>query len=382
MNQTVIQLFGLLRSGLWKEQCKADLFDKETDWKTIFKTAQQQTVLGIVMDGLSDLPVDKLPERRMLLKVHSFLVRTVQHHHLLNEVIRELSFRLEEEGIRSVLLKGQGLALNYPDPMKRTCGDIDLYVGTHHYRKTCKLLQKWGMLKGEYQESIQHLHFEYRGVPVEIHRISGILYHPIQNRRFRQWSDRLLQSSNCRSADFGGQKVFLPPVRFDALFIFYHMHRHLITGGVGLRQLCDCTMYLHRFRNEIDRKLLYTDLCRMGQLRVWKLFGYIAVNLLGLPQEEFPFYSDSPKVREASLFMLEEIILRNGNFGHYNPDKKKRPKGYFAGKLFSLKNTLSYLRKVQQVFGSEAISFLCFYIYKGISNILKDVFCRKKKSQE
>lgn len=379
MNRTATQFFELLRSGLWKEQCNADLFDKETDWKTIFHTAQQQTVLGMLMDGLPGLPTDQLPEKKILLKAHSFLVRTAQHHHLLNDVIRELSSRLEQEGIRSVLLKGQGLARNYPDPLKRTCGDIDLYVGSHNYRKTCKLLQQWGMLKGKYEESIQHLHFEYRGVPVEIHRISGVLYHLIQNYRFRKWSDRLLQSNDCRRADFGGQNVFLPPVRFDALFIFYHMHRHLITGGVGLRQLCDCVVYLHTFSNEIDRELLYTDLCRMGLMRVWRIFGSIAVRQLGLPQEEFPFYTDDTETEELSLFLLEEVILRNGNFGHYNPDRRTRPKGYLAGKLFSLRNTLCYLQKMQRIFGSETLSFLAFYIYKGIGNILRDTFHRKEE---
>lgn len=163
------------------------------------------------------------------------------------------------------------------------------------------------------------------------------------------------------------------------MFIFYHMYRHLITGGVGLRQLCDCVMYLHRFKDEINRNLLHEDLCRMGLMRIWKIFGCIAVHHLGLPKEEFPFYSDTAETKELSEFLLEEVILRNGNFGHYNPDKQARPKDYLAGKLFSLRNTLLYLRKMQRIFGSETLNFLLFYIYKGISNILHDTIYGKKK---
>lgn len=379
MDLSVTQLFALIRSGLWKEQPDLSLFGNNTNWNEVFQLAQKQTVLGFVVDGLSMLPAALQPSKGMQIKAHSLLIRTTQHHHLLNNVISELSSRLEKEGIRSVLLKGQGLAQNYPDPFKRTCGDIDLYVGNHNYKKTCQLLKQWGMLEGETKESGHHLHFFYKEVPIEIHRITGILYGLSRNKRFRKWSDTLLQSEECRSCNLGGETVYLPPIRFDAMFIFYHMYRHLITGGVGLRQLCDCVMYLHKFKDEINRDLLHEDLCRMGLLRLWKIFGCIAVHHLGLPKEEFPFFTDTVEAKELSEFLLEEVILRNGNFGHYNPDKQARPKGYLAGKLFSLRNTLLYLRKMQRIFGSEILNFLLFYIYKGISNILHDTVYGKKK---
>jgi hypothetical protein len=379
MEQSVTQLFALIRSGLWKEQPNFNLFGNDTNWNEVFQLAQKQTVLGFVIDGLSMLPIALQPNKGMQIKAHSLQIRTTQHHHLLNDVISELSSRLKKEGIHSVLLKGQGLAQNYPDPFKRACGDIDLYVGNHNYKKTCQLLKQWGMLKGEAEESSHHFHFFYREVPIEIHRIAGILYGLFRNKRFRKWSDTLLQGEECRSCSLGGEAVYLPPIRFDAMFIFYHMYRHLITGGVGLRQLCDCVMYLHRFKDEINRNLLHEDLCRMGLMRIWKIFGCIAVHHLGLPKEEFPFYSDTAEIKELSEFLLEEVILRNGNFGHYNPDKQARPKGYLAGKLFSLRNTLLYLRKMQRIFGSETLNFLLFYIYKGISNILHDTIYGKKK---
>lgn len=381
-SRIVIQFFSLLRSGLWGKQPDLTLFSNETDWKPILGMAQKQTVLGVVLDGVSGLRGELQPDKPTLLKAHTYIVRTAQHHRLLDDVIKELCARLNKVGIRSVLLKGQGLARNYPDPLKRTCGDIDLYVGGSNYRRTCKLLKQWGMLEGEHEESILHLHFDYRKVPVEIHRIAGVLYGLFRNRRFRIWSDSLLQGDDCREMDFNGQTVLLPPVRFDTMFVFYHMYRHLITGGVGLRQLCDWVMYLHQFRNEIDHGLLHKDLCDMGLMRAWQVFGCIAVNQLGLPQEEFPFYSNVKEAEETSLFLLEEVILRNGNFGFYNPDRGKRPDGYLAGKFFSLKNTLDYLRKMYRIFGGETWSFFAFYLFRGIGNVLKDVFRGRRNLKE
>ena len=45
--------------------------------------------------------------------------------------------------------------------------------------------------------------------------------------------------------NIGEAKVVLPPVHFDALFIFLHAARHYFGSAVGLRQLSDWMRYLY-----------------------------------------------------------------------------------------------------------------------------------------
>ena len=179
------QLLSLIRTALWNENPDIGLFNKDTDWEHIAMLANKQTVLGIVADGIKGIPNELKPNNEFLSKLKKFRIKNIMNHELLNNVIEDINGKLRREGIHCVLLKGQGLARNYPIPESRMCGDIDLYVGNENYKKVRSLLKQWGMLDGIWAESYQHLHFKYRGVAIEIHRIAGIMHNPLDNIRFK-----------------------------------------------------------------------------------------------------------------------------------------------------------------------------------------------------
>lgn len=382
MDTSYIQLLELVRSGLWGKKASVSCFTEGTDWKKVLSAASVQTVTGIVSDGMASLPEELLPDRKTLLKLHSLNAGNAAYHKLLNSTIGEICSKLEKENIDTVLLKGQGLALNYPDPEKRSCGDIDLYVGRKNYNRTTEVLENSGWLKGPHTESIQHLHFDRNGVPVEIHRIAGMMYGRKRHAAFLKWSESLLIAENCRKVSIGDHNVNLPPVRFDAVYIFCHLYRHLLSGGIGLRQICDLVMYLDRFSGSIDRNLLRKDLSVFGLREAWEIFGCIAVDTLGLEREKFPFYRNNGKNSRLSGMLLEEIILRNGNFGFGNPDRTARPDGYFRGKLHSFKKMMRHIRKMYRIFGSGILRYAYSYLLTGTKAVLNDMLSgnRKRKS--
>lgn len=373
MNAIHHQLLSLLRTALWGHPADHFLFEKGADWRALLRLADKQTVVGVVYDGILALPSRLQPPTDLLRQMHLHTVRIAQSHSLLNERLAEIVLLLQAEGISSVLLKGQGVARNYPDPLRRTCGDIDLYVGANHYERVCTLCYEKGMLGESAAESIQHLHFDYKGVNIEIHRIAGVMFDGNRNRLFRRWSDHLLQGSTCRRVQINDMNVSLPPVRFDVFFIFYHTYKHFITGGVGLRQLCDWAMYLHAFRDEIDRDLLLKDLKRFHLLRAWRMMGTIVVEHLGLPEEDFPFYHATPTVKKVAHITME-LIWKDGNFGFHNPGRTQRPDGYLPGKLHSFRSVHRRLWRVFPLCPADIWCYYRTYLYNGISQIYKEKF--------
>ena len=365
------QLLSLIRTALWNENPDIGLFNKDTDWEHIAMLANKQTVLGIVADGIKGIPNELKPNNEFLSKLKKFRIKNIMNHELLNNVIEDINGKLRGEGIHCVLLKGQGLARNYPIPESRMCGDIDLYVGNENYKKVRSLLKQWGMLDGIWVESYQHLHFKYRGVAIEIHRIAGIIHNPLYNMRFKKWYKSQLDKPTDRICVFGNENVNLPPIRFDALFIFYHFTRHLISGGVGLRQLLDCAIFLNKYKDEIDTEKLKNDINLFGLMQIWQVYGYIAVNYLGLPKESFPFYIDDKKTAASAEFVFNDIIMKYGNFGFFNPELKKRPEGFLSGKLFSFRRNMAYLVKCKDAFVDNVVFYALFYIFNGMCNIIK-----------
>jgi len=373
MDTTEQQLLALLRSALWSRPVDVSLFEGGTSWRALFRLAEKQTVTGLVYDAVLTLPPALQPDGDLLRTAHLHTIRTAQSHQLLNTTLTQLVQRLQAEGFRPVLLKGQGVALNYPHPLRRSCGDIDLYVGEPDYPRVCRLLHQWNMLGEDAIESIQHLHFNYHGVSLEIHRIAGVLFNSRRNRLFRQWSDDLLQGDTCRTVCIDQAEILLPPVRFDAFFIFYHTYKHFLTGGVGLRQLCDWALYLHAFSRQIDRPALLQDLNRFHLLRPWQIMGQIAVRHLGLPQEEFPFFLSDGKTQRRAEAMMEPV-LQNGNFGFHAPQRTARPDGYLAGKMHSFRLICRHLWRVYPLCPADTLNYYRTYLTKGIARLYKDKF--------
>lgn len=372
MNCTEQQFFALLRSGLWDSQIEESLFTDDTDWSGILKMAAKQTVSGIIFDGISNLPENLQPPTAIMRRLYQTVIRIEQSHELLNDRLTKIIPLLQSESIYPILLKGQGVAQNYPNPVRRQCGDIDLYIGKQDFQRSCELAKEWGIVADEAIEKHRHYHFNWDGVSIELHRIVEELPDPYRNRKFQHWVEYHLQKDKLKTWDLQNRSISLPSVNFNAIYIFIHAFHHFISEGVGFRQLCDWIIHLHKFHDQIDRSELMKDLKDFGLFRVWQIFGCIAVHELGLAKEKFPFYTD--EFRKKSQDIILEDILLLGNFGHYNPKWATRPSAYVPGKLYNLKRrSLRALNLYPILRGYMGIYYLHF-LAMGIRQIAKDKF--------
>lgn len=369
MNKEQEQFLALLRAGLWDMPADATLFSGRTDWETIFAHASRQTVSGLVAAGIGMLPTAIQPPASVMNRWRNVVTATIRSHALLNHTLAEAMTMFRQNGIHPVLLKGQGVATNYTDPYLRMCGDIDLYIGLQDYDKACEIARQWGEAE-EGTESEKHYHFKHGNVTVELHRIAERLPLPWINARFQRWTQKHLHGDCLRSVVIENTTISLPPVNFDALYIFNHAWHHFSEGGgIGLRQLCDWVRYLHTFRNEINRKELKQDLKAFGLWHSWQMFGPIAVGRLGLPRAEFPFYTDRYAVQSAQIISM---IDEGGNFGFYDRSHTKRPEGYIAGKLHSLRRTSNRFGKLLVFCPKETVAAWVHYLYSGMKQVIID----------
>lgn len=370
MSITIQQFLELLRSGLWNKPADTSLFKGQVEWDAIVKYASQQTVLGIVAQGIVTLPAELQPSDSLSNKIRGRVIMNMRSHTLLNNVLAEVVGSLTENGFSPVLLKGQGVALNYVEPTLRQCGDIDLYIGREDYLMACLFVCERFGTDEHAVESEKHYHFTYKGVVVEIHRIAERLPLPIYNRRFKAWSEAHLHGNQLRTAQFGETKVALPPLEFDVLYVFNHAWHHFMFGGIGLRQLCDWVRILHNSHQKIDLAVLEKKLKAFGLWHAWRVFGHLAVDSLGLPQDEFPFYTTRYSERGSTVL---DTIMREGNFGKIDPHRANRPSGYLSGKLHSLMWQQRRFFFLLPFFTFEIIPAWTKVLYSGIKQVLRDV---------
>ena len=366
--------FNILKSALWGSDDRLDASSlSRNDVMAALRIAKSQTVLGIVANevmqtsSLSCLlnEADKAGLKR-------FVMSNLSTGQMLNNALINIVLELRKHGIDPVLLKGQGISKYYPIPELRQCGDIDIYVGQENFEKACDVIGAMSTPEDHQGDipSLKHYHTRIGHAFIEIHRYTDV-YWPKRYDRVYQKISAAGMHYDLVPLDFAGVPVMSPSVDFNVFFIFNHFWHHFIADGVGLRQMCDWVRLLHVNHGKINLGYLSDVLGKMRLMKEWQVFGYIAVNTLGLPADEMPFYE--PKYKKTAEKVLELIILE-GNFGKENMKGYNRPKGYVAGKWYSFKKRFGRNLRVLSIFPMESLRYITKVFICGIGVMFSDKF--------
>ena len=323
----------LLKAGMWGR--KPHVPQGFTEWTKVVLSAKSQSVLGVVAQVmLSDEDVSSQLPQDMKPRLKKFLMNNLLTHNLLNNTLIKVVSTLREGGVESVLLKGQGLARNYPQPELRQCGDIDLYVGLENGERVHDLLSPIAeKVDGkEYITVGKHYHVTMPGgVEVEVHRYT--------DNHLTKKLEETYQAASAKGTteglvvyDFAGTPVNTPSDEFNAFFVFNHLFHHFLTSGIGLRQFCDWMMFLHARKGKLDLEYLRKLLIDMDMLMPWQAFGCVLVDKLGMPEDEFPFFD---RAQDGKTDKILCRVLKEGNFGKERRVYKNRGTNYLLNKTRS-----------------------------------------------
>ena len=368
--------FCLLRTAIWGGFVDVEAGEVSRDEVMgALRIAKAQAVLGLVANEvlrskvLSGLLSD---EDKMRLK--RFVMSNLSTNQMLNGALVSIVLEMRNHGINPVLLKGQGIAKCYPVPELRQCGDIDIYVGQEQFAKSCDVIGAMSTPEDHQRDipSLKHFHTRIGKAFIEIHRYTDVYWPKRLDRVYQRISDEGM-SEGLVPLDFGGVSVMSPAVDFNVFFIFNHFWHHFIADGVGLRQICDWVQLLHVNHVKVDLEKLSSVLCKMKLMKEWKVFGCIAVDTLGLPVGEMPFYDPTYRTKAAKVLAL---IMREGNFGQENLKGYNRPKGYVAGKLYSFKHRFWRNLRVLRLFPLEALRHISKVFVCGIAVVFSDKFAK------
>jgi hypothetical protein len=326
----------LLKNALWGTPITKTFEPSVDQWNQIMTCARKQAVTAMIAEAVlrhaSLWTLDESLKKKMQMTV----IMNIRDNERLNKVLASVTKLLNEHGYRSVLLKGQGVALNYIKPELRCCGDIDLYVGKKNYNEACQLLADCVESLNDATESTKHLHVTYHGESVEIHRVTEDIEGKNFNKYFQTVTLDILEGEELPSHCFHGTQVLLPSDDYNAFYIFEHIWHHFMGGGIGLRQLCDWVRFLHVHNQTINRIQLKEHLKKLGLWYPWVVFASIAVEHLGLPADECPFYN---VLYSDDALRIVRLIYREGNFGKFNPMvlKRQNKKKYLSKKFVSFR---------------------------------------------
>ena len=323
------------------------------EWNALYSLSVKQAVAGVCFCGVQRLQKEQLVEMPVQLKMQWFaLAESVkQRNDLMNRRCVELQRMLEDEGMRSCILKGQGVARLYDFNVNdngnlgayRQSGDIDVWVdgGMEKALRWCR--KRYGDVEFDYINA--HVPV-FKDVEVELHWRLQSMTNLFKNRKLQRWLER----EETKEMILGGEvylkhsetKITVPTLEFNAFYLMLHCYNHEFSSGLGLRQLMDYYFLLMTFHgtNEehggaIDKAI--QALKELGLLRFAGAVMYVEREVFGL-QEEYMICEPNEK---AGRFLLDEI-MRAGNFGKYDP----RIREAHSGGMVKL-----YIKNVTRIFG-------------------------------
>ena len=367
-NNTIDAFFALVQAGLWEEAVNLSGYGT-IDFDSILQLAQEQAVVGLVAAGLEHV-TDVKVSKEIVLQFVGQALQLEQRNMSMNIFVARLFEDLRDKGVYALLVKGQGIAECYERPQWRACGDVDLFLSDVNYEAAKSVLLPLASSVEKEGIAAKHQGMIIDGFDVELHGtlISGLSIRV--DRSLREIKDAIFSEGKVRSWINGNTQVLLPSADEDAIYVFTHFLGHFYKGGIGLRQICDWTRLLWKYKNSLNQELLESRIRKMGLISEWRAFGAFAVDYLGMPKEAMPLYENS-KCWKKKADRICSFIIRVGNFGH-NRDMSFYHKGsYLMQKIKSFGRRCGDLLKHFIIFPLDTLRFVPCIIFNGVRSAVR-----------
>ena len=333
---------------LFEELIQISLGTRETfsteptadDWIAMYEESDRHCIVGVTFEGvekyvkahggLSNTTLD--PD--LLASWYSFVQKIEERNTELNKKSSWLQSWLSKQGMTSCILKGQGNALLYPNPLHRTSGDIDVWVwmkdldadgNPHKGKENCTRVIDW--VKGKQTDKpldavIHHVELpSLDGVDVEAHYWPSFFFCFSTFAKFKYWceTEHLRQMDNWKSLPHLEKQISAPTTEFNLVFQLIHILRHIYAEGIGHRHLID---YFYTLSSDgYDREEVLRNIELFGITRIASGVMWIMKEVYNMPDSRLLLATDEKIGR-----LLLDDVERGGNFGHSDKDMMRKMK--------------------------------------------------------
>lgn len=330
--------FELLKSSLWGTAPNLEQALSNEVWDDIFALSKEQTVTGIMLDAIAKLPEEKRPYSALRIRWIAATKYIEKQNAIMNKELTEMFTILKKKGIPTFLLKGQGVALNYPNPWHRVCGDIDIYFEGDKFQEAMNHFARLGC-NIDFPPGKHHAETEYRNISWELHHISAEFFSKRNRENYRKIQSKLIAEKEKTFVTINECPIRVLPCIANALQLLAHTQRHIIVSGLGFRQICDWALFYNRYHKIIDSEESVAYMKELQLIETYYALNEISVKYLGMPDCRKFTGKNSNKMAEKIMW----LITSYGNFGHYRSHSTLENKtDYVATTFWKLRNCIRF----------------------------------------
>lgn len=308
--------YQLLRMALGRQVCLPHT-PNEQEWKALYELAKKQSLIGVCFAGVQKLQTQRQePPEMTYLTWMGMAAKIQQRNEVVSRQCVELQGQLAADGLRSCVLKGQGVGALYRVhendndnnqnssdlSMLRQSGDIDVWVDTDE-EGALRWVKKY---QRELDFDYKHVHLDVlEGTSVEVH------YRPSTSRVpwYMKRVDHFTREKACwtNAVALGDGMVNVPSLEFNLVFILQHIFGHLFAEEMTLKQYLDYYFVLKQAHEKgADVQEAYRWMQRMGMGSFARATMWLLREVFGMPEEWMICEADADEGR----FLLDRVMAK------------------------------------------------------------------------
>lgn len=268
------QLFYNMMRNLFAGQKITDDYSESKDVLT--KIAIVNKCLSLYCQCAKDVNIELGAEMK------NITLQIVAHNYKNLNVQNKIIECFTKNAIPCAVLKGASVAVNYPEPILRSFGDIDLLVSPKDYEKSIDLL-----LEGKERDKLHSMHkFHYQlqidNIPVEIHKaVAHFSEHELQAKEYMN------QALEHRKADtLDGFTFPVLSESFQATALLLHTKTHYFENQLTCKMLFDWAMFVDKISDDVWNDTIYPALKHMDLHKWADAMNAVCHQYLGLALEK------------------------------------------------------------------------------------------------
>ena len=290
------------------------------DWEDLMKFSMKHSVLPIIYDWAWTEPSYKALPEEMKLYYKKISKKTIIGQMITTGNFLELYKKINEEGIKVLVIKGIILRELYPNPDYRASGDEDLLIRKCDFKKVDELFKKEGLVRNnlenpEEQHEITY-HHPSKGLRIELHLSlfpEGSKEYGQLNQYFQNVFDDAVQE------EIQKVNIWTLDETHHMLYLFSHGLKHFLHSGFGIRQLCDMVVFAEKY----GEKIQWDEIIKIAKKENMYIF---IMNLLDIGEKYLGFSWERSKFKKPKdIIMDSELLLEDIlDAGIYGKDNLER----------------------------------------------------------
>jgi hypothetical protein len=320
MDATIKTFLMVLKAALGGERPVIDREIPPDEWNKLFQLASIHNVLPLFYEAVYTQP-SLMKEQSLLTLVKRQVRQQVIMQTMRTNEFLVLNDRLQESGIRPLVIKGIICQHLYPQPDHRPSSDEDVLISAESFTECHRIMTELGLQAGTTDLATAYeVPYRKAGSPlyIELHKH---LFPPESdaygdmNRFFEGVLDRAV------AVEIQGRTIYTLGYTDHLFYLICHAFKHFLHSGFGIRQVCDSVLYANEYGAQIDWMQIL-EYCTMIHAEKFAAAMFqIGKNFLVFDPDKAAYPDSWRQIRVNELPMLEDL-LSGGLYGSATMSRK------------------------------------------------------------